>query len=89
MWPSVFATGGLFSFFTMGSVLCGGSFVVGTWSLSCLTSGALAVDVGTLLAVGDAGNKSRSDLTTGVLIVGVGGAAEVVWPGKRWNHSNL
>lgn len=89
MWPSVFATGGLFSFFTTGSVLCGGSFVVGTMSSSCLTSGALAVDVGTLLAVGDAGNKSRSDLTTGVLIVGVGGAAEVVRPGKWWNHCNL
>lgn len=82
MWPSVFATGGLFSFFTTGSVLCGGSFVVGTRSLSSLTSGDLAVDVGTLLAFGDAGNKSRSDLTTGVLIVGVGGAAEVVRPGK-------
>lgn len=89
MWPSVFATGGLFSFFTTGSVLCGGSFVVGTRSLSCLTSGDLAVDVGTLLAVGDAGNKSRSDLTKGVLIVGVGGAAEVVRPGKWWNHCNL
>lgn len=89
MWFFVFVIGGLFLFFIIGFVLCGGSFVVGIWFLFCLIIGVLVVDVGILLVVGDVGNKFRLDLIIGVLIVGVGGVVEVVWFGKRWNYFNL
>lgn len=89
MWFFVFVIGGLFLFFIIGFVLCGGSFVVGIWFLFCLIIGVLVVDVGILLVVGDVGNKFRLDLIIGVLIVGVGGVVEVVWFGKRWNYCNL
>lgn len=89
MWFFVFVIGGLFLFFIIGFVLCGGSFVVGIWFLFCLILGVLVVDVGILLVVGDVGNKFRLDLIIGVLIVGVGGVVEVVWFGKRWNYCNL
>lgn len=89
MWFFVFVIGGLFLFFIMGFVLCGGSFVVGIWFLFCLILGVLVVDVGILLVVGDVGNKFRLDLIIGVLIVGVGGVVEVVWFGKWWNYCNL
>lgn len=85
MWFFVFVIGGLFLFFIIGFVLCGGSFVVGIWFLFCLILGVLVVDVGILLVVGDVGNKFRLDLIIGVLIVGVGGVVEVVWFGKWWN----
>lgn len=89
MWFFVFVIGGLFLFFIIGFVLCGGSFVVGIWFLFCLILGVLVVDVGILLVFGDVGNKFRLDLIIGVLIVGVGGVVEVVWFGKRWNYCNL
>lgn len=89
MWFFVFVIGGLFLFFIIGFVLCGGSFVVGIWFLFCLIIGVLVVDVGILLVVGDVGNKFRLDLIIGVLIVGVGGVVEVVWFGKWWNYCNL
>lgn len=89
MWFFVFVIGGLFLFFIMGFVLCGGSFVVGIWFLFCLIIGVLVVDVGILLVVGDVGNKFRLDLIIGVLIVSVGGVVEVVWFGKWWNYCNL
>lgn len=89
MWFFVFVIGGLFLFFIIGFVLCGGSFVVGIWFLFCLILGVLVVDVGILLVVEDVGNKFRLDLIIGVLIVGVGGVVEVVWFGKRWNYCNL
>lgn len=89
MWFFVFVIGGLFLFFIMGFVLCGGSFVVGIMFLFCLILGVLVVDVGILLVVGDVGNKFRLDLIIGVLIVGVGGVVEVVWFGKWWNYCNL
>lgn len=89
MWFFVFVIGGLFLFFIIGFVLCGGSFVVGIWFLFCLILGVLVVDVGILLVVGDVGNKFRLDLIIGVLIVGVGGVVEVVWFGKWWNYCNL
>lgn len=89
MWFFVFVIGGLFLFFIMGFVLCGGSFVVGIWFLFCLIIGVLVVDVGILLVVGDVGNKFRLDLIIGVLIIGVGGVVEVVWFGKWWNYCNL
>lgn len=89
MWFFVFVIGGLFLFFIIGFVLCGGSFVVGIWFLFCLIIGVLVVDVGILLVVGDVGNEFRLDLIIGVLIVGVGGVVEVVWFGKRWNYFNL
>lgn len=89
MWFFVFVIGGLFLFFIMGFVLCGGSFVVGIRFLFCLILGDLVVDVGILLVFGDVGNKFRLDLIIGVLIIGVGGVVEVVWFGKWWNYCNL
>lgn len=89
MWFFVFVIGGLFLFFIIGFVLCGGSFVVGIWFLFCLIIGVLVVDVGILLVFEDVGNEFRLDLIIGVLIVGVGGVVEVVWFGKWWNYCNL
>lgn len=89
MWFFVFVIGGLFLFFIMGFVLCGGSFVVGIRISFCLILGVLVVDVGILLVFGDVGNEFRLDLIIGVLIVGVGGVVEVVRFGKWWNYCNL